>query len=136
MKILGALVICLCLPGLAFAQRSGGSFGASSSVAAGYSGGGGGGAGGGGGEVNASLTHLPLTTFRYPEATNNGQYVPSGFVPFAKAVSEAKPSSEVGTFLPFEKAVEEGRIANEPPPSLGDFARQERARRAHNAMAH
>lgn len=86
--------------------------------------------------MNASMTHLPRTTFHYPEAHNDGSYVPSGFVPFSKAVSEAKPSPEAGTFLPFDKAVEEGRIANEPPPSLGDFARAERTRREHQTPAH
>ena len=131
MKILGALVICLCLPGLAFAQRGGAGFGAGSSTTAGFTSGG----SGGGGEVTASLTHVPLTTFRYPDARNNGEYVPSGFVSFSKAVSEATSSPEAGIFLPFDKAVEEGRIANQPMPSLGDFARAERARRAHRTPA-
>jgi len=132
MKILGALVICLCLPGLAFAQHSG-SFGSSSTSTPMSSGGGGGGAGGG--EVSASMTHVPATQFHYPAARNDGSYVPSGFMPYSQAVSSAKPAPGVGSYLPFDKAVEEGREANEPPPSLGDFARAERARKHHKTPA-
>ncbi|HTV57623.1 MAG TPA: hypothetical protein VMJ93_02000 [Verrucomicrobiae bacterium] len=131
MKILGALIICLCLPGLAFAQHAAFGGGSSSSAYSGSGGGGGGSSSGG----NASLLHIPATQFKYASAHNDGQYVPSGFVPFSQAVKSATPSPEAGTFLPFAKAVEEGREANEPPPSLGDFARAERARRAHKAAA-
>lgn len=133
MKILGALVLCLCLPGLAFAQRSGASFGGGSNSTITVGGGGGGGAAGGG-EINASLTHTPVTHFKYPAGHNDGGYVPSGFVPFSQAVADAKPAQGEGTFLPFDKAVEAGREANEPMPSLGEFAREERARREHKPV--
>jgi len=123
MKILGALILCLCLPSLALAQRAG----TTSSGGAMYSGGGGGGGSAGG--VSASLTHIPATRFKYPSGKNTNGYVPSGFVPYLQAVSTAKTVPEVGTFLPFEQAVEAGREANQPTPSLGDFARAERERR-------
>lgn len=131
MKFLGALVLCLCLPGLAFAQRSGASFGGGSSTTGMTNGGGGGGAAAGGGGGGASLIHTPATDFKYPAGRNDSSYVPSGFVPFSQAVADAKAAPAEGTFLPFEKAVEAGREANEPMPSLGEFAREERARREH-----
>lgn len=132
MKMLGALLICLCLPGLAVAQRAGTSFGGTPTGAS--MNGGGGGGGGGGGEVNASMMHTPATQYRYPAGHNDGAYVPSGFVPFSKAVAEAKPATGEGTFLPFDQAVKAGHEANEPMPSLGEFARQERARREHKPV--
>ena len=70
-----------------------------------------------------------------PTRRNDGSYVPSGFMPYSQAVSSAKPAPGVGSYLPFDKAVEEGREANEPPPSLGDFARAERARKHHKTPA-
>lgn len=130
MKLLGALVLCFCLPGLAFAQRSGASFGGGSSSTSMSSGGGGGGAAAGGGGGTA-LIHTPATQFKYPSGRNDGSYVPSGFVSFSEAVADAKTAPAEGSFLPFEKAVEAGREANEPMPSLGEFAREERARREH-----
>lgn len=132
MKILGALVLCLCLPGLAFAQRAGAAFGGGTSSSPTATGGGGGGASGG--EVSASMFHTPATHFKYPSGHNDGAYVPSGFVPFSQAVAGAKAAPGEGTFLPFEKAVEAGREANEPMPSLGEFAREERARREHKPV--
>jgi hypothetical protein len=133
MKILGALVLCLCLPGLAFAQRSGAAFGSGGTSTL-TSGGGGGGGAAGGGEVNGSMMHTPATHFKYPAGHNDGGYVPSGFVPFSQAVASAKPAPGEGTYMPFEKAVEAGREANEPMPSLGEFAREERARREHKPV--
>jgi hypothetical protein len=133
MKILGAFVLCLCLPGLAFAQRSGASFGGSATSTPMSGGGGGGGPAGGG--ANTSLVHTPETQFKYPAGHNDGAYVPSGFVPFSQAVADAKPAPAEGTYMTFSKAVEAGREANEPMPSLGEFAREERARREHKPAA-
>jgi hypothetical protein len=129
MRILGAILLYMSLPGLAFAQHAGTSFGGGSGVPAISAGGGAGGSGGGGG--TASMTHVPTTQFHYPAAHNDGSFVPSGFVPFSQAVKSAKPSPEAGMFLPFDEAVEAGREANQPSPSLGDVARRERARREH-----
>lgn len=134
MKFLGALVICLCLPGLAFAQRSGASFGGSGTASIASGGGGGGGGPAGAGEANASMIHTPPTHFKYPSGHNDGSFVPSGFVPFSQAVADAKSAPGEGTFLPFDKAVAAGKEANEPMPSLGEFAREERARREHKPV--